>query len=94
MDTRDIAIRAEESAASAHKRLNTINGQIGRLADAQEAAAVGVGKLTVYAKIGGFIAGAILTGIVTALVLLFTHGGAYHPQQAQQQDRQGIVAAP
>lgn len=35
-DTRDIAIRAEEAGASAHQRLNTINGQIRRLGDSHE----------------------------------------------------------
>lgn len=32
-DTRDIAIRADESGKSAHKRLDTINGQIRRVGD-------------------------------------------------------------
>lgn len=35
-DTRDLAIRADEAGKSAHKRLDTINGQIGRLGASHE----------------------------------------------------------
>lgn len=35
-DTRDIAIRADESTKAAHKRLDGINGQIKRLGDSHE----------------------------------------------------------
>lgn len=67
---------ARERAAVAHSRLDTINGQIAKLAEHQGETRADVASLKTMAKIGGAVAMALLTATLALMVAILTR----HPE--------------